>query len=324
MPSDSWVERLGTVPTNEPFTTATARDARLHPQALHWLTANGFLRRLAQSVYVVASVPDSLELRCEALRLVVPEDTFVCDRTAAWLHAGDRALAPNEHLSIPPLSAFRPSEHGRLRNDLTASGEREILPRDLMVIHGLSVTTPLRTALDLGRLERNPDLRLHGMDCMLSLGSFSHDELLAEVPRFNRRRGVVMLRALAPLADGGSESFAESALRRRWHNAGLPRPETQIPVLVDGREVFRIDMGLEGLDFGAEYDGEEHHGEDQAEHDESRRKWLDQARGWWIEVFRRKDVFGQHQDAEHRLVQGYEAARARKGLPRRFFTVARG
>ena len=90
------------------------------------MTANGFLRRLAQSVYVVASVPDSLELRCEALRLVVPEDTFVCDRTAAWLHAGDRALAPNEHLSIPPLSAFRPSEHGRLRNDLTASGDFQV------------------------------------------------------------------------------------------------------------------------------------------------------------------------------------------------------
>ena len=35
------------------------------------------------------------------LGLVLPDDCFVCDRTAAWLHAGDRALAPGEHLDVP-------------------------------------------------------------------------------------------------------------------------------------------------------------------------------------------------------------------------------
>ena len=55
------------------------------------------------------------------------------------------------------------------------SGERAVEEGDLTEIAGLRVTTPLRTALDLGRLSRNNDVRLHGMDTMLSLGAFSHE-----------------------------------------------------------------------------------------------------------------------------------------------------
>ncbi|WP_051552281.1 hypothetical protein [Nocardioides sp. URHA0020] len=299
---------------DHPFTCAMARDLGLDPATLFRLVAYGVLRHPVRDVYVPATITDSIELRCRALTLVLPEDAFVCDRTAAWLHAGDRALAPNEHLSVPPISCFRPSDGGRLRNKLVDSGEREMAPRDLMSIAGLPVTTPLRTALDLGRLQRTADLKLHGMDAMLSLGTFRHEQLLAEVPRFNRRRGVVALRVLAPLADGGSESFGETAVRRRWHDAGLPRPQTQIPVLVDGREVARLDMGLEDLLFGGEYDGAQWHAADRTEHDDVRREWLSRTRGWHLEVFRKHHVFGPQQEVEHRLRTAYDACRARLGL----------
>jgi len=307
----TWLDRLAQLP--HPFTTAMAREVGLGYKALHKLTLAGVIRRPIERVYVDASLPDSIELRCRMLRLVVPTDCFVCDRTASWLHAGARALGPNEHLAVPPISCFRPSDAGRLRNDLTASGEREILPRDLMEIHGLVATTPLRTALDLGRLQRTRDLKLHGMDTMLSLGAFTHQEMLTEIPRFNRRRGVVLLRVLAPLADGGSESFGETALRGRWHDAGLPRPETQIPITLNGVEIYRLDMGLEGLLFAAEYEGEAWHGEDRALYDEERRDWLEQQRRWSIEVFRKASVFGHHQDAHIRLAAGFRAARASLG-----------
>jgi hypothetical protein len=296
-----------------------ARDLGLDAPSLFRLVQACVLRHPARDVYVPAAIPDSIDLRCRALGLVVPGDAFICDRTAAWLHAGDRALAPNEHLAVPEVSCFRPSDGGRLRNKLVASGEREIRGRDLTTIGGLTVTTPLRTALDLGRLQPNADLKLHGMDTMLGLGVFSHDQLLREIPRFNRQRGVVELRVLAPLADGGSESFGETALRRRWRGAGLPRPQTQISIMVDGREVARIDMGLEELLFGAEYDGEQWHGADRSEHDEERREWLRRERDWAIEVFVRTNVFGLRQDAEAPLRSAYYAARARFGLPRTYF-----
>jgi hypothetical protein len=319
MENSSWLDRLERLPYGEPFTTASARAIGLSPKALRWLTMCGFLRHPIQGVYVAADVEDSIELRCAMLGLVLPPGCFVCDRTAAWIHAGDRALAPNEHLDVPPISCFRPSDAGRLRNALSSSGERAIRPRDLMETSGLVVTTPLRTALDLGRLQPTADLKLHGMDCMLSLGRFTLEELIAEIPRFARQRGVVELRVLGPLADGGSESFGETALRLRWRAAGLPRPETQISVRVDGREVYRLDLGLEELLFAAEYEGEQWHGEDEWQYDEERRLWLERERGWSISVYRKPNVFGTQQDAERLLRIAYDAARARRGLPPKFF-----
>lgn len=302
------------LPTDTPFTRAMAHQFGVTDKVLHRLVLQGYLRRPIRGVYVAAQVPESIVLRCNMLSLVVPPGSFITDRSAAWLHAGDRALAPNEHLAPPPISCFRPSDGGRLRNELTASGEREIEPRDLQDIHGVVVTTPLRTALDLGRLQKNRDLKLHGMDTMLGLRVFSHEQMLAEIPRFNRRRGVVMLRVLAPLADGGSASFGESALRLRWYDGGLPRPRTQIPVDLDGRVLFYLDMGLEDLLFAAEYEGEAWHGEDRASHDEERRDWLEQQRNWAIEIFRKPSVFGQHQDADRRLAAAYKQARATFGV----------
>ncbi|MGY2704200.1 type IV toxin-antitoxin system AbiEi family antitoxin domain-containing protein [Nocardioides sp. HB32] len=312
-----WLDRLDGLPRGVPFTTATARSAGLSYQALSYLTRTGALRRPVAGVYVDAAVPDTISMRCDVVRLVVPPDCFICDRTAAWLHAGDRALGPGEHLAVPALCCFRPSDGGRLRNSLTDSGEREIAPHDLMQLHGLTVTTPLRTALDLGRLQPTRDLRLHGMDSMLGLGAFGHDELLAEVPRFNRRRGVVLLRVLAPLADPGSQSFGESALRLRWYDAGLPAPRTQIPVVVGERVLYYIDMGLEELGIGAEYDGEAWHSSpEQREHDTVRRAHLIDVERWQIEVFRREHVFGHHQDADLRLKRLAESAQSQLRLRR--------
>lgn len=287
------------LPLDRPFTTAEAYDRGLGDRQLRRMVEHGWLRRPARGVYVVGALEDTLELRCAVLRLVVPDDAFLCDHTAAWLHAGDRALAPNDHLATPELACFRRA--GRLKRSTVRSGERAVRDSDLVEVHGLVTTTPLRTALDLGRLPRSNDVRLHGMDSMLSLGVFEHDELLAGVNRFAGQRGVVALRALVRMADGGSESFGESALRLRWHEAGLPRPVTQLEVARDDGAAYRIDMGLAEEKTGAEYDGEDFHSSpEQREHDLGRRAWLHQA-AWTIEVFRRRCVFGPEQDVQRRL-----------------------
>jgi hypothetical protein len=307
------------LPLDLPFTTAQALEAGLTAKRLTRLVRQGYLLRPIESVYVPSQLPDSIELRCLALALVLPRGAFVCDRPAAWLHAGARALAPNEHLSVPRISCFRPSGHGRLRNGLSVSGERAVLPRDLMELHGIVVTTPLRTALDLGRLQPTRDLRLWGMDLMLGLGQFSHEELLAELPRFKGQRGIVEQRVLAPLADGGAASFGEASLRNRWYDAGLPRPQTQIPIELDGQVIYFLDMGLEELLFAAEYDGEEwHSSSEQLEHDRGRRGWLTDHRSWHIEAFVKTNVFGMRQDADLRLAKAFAEARATWGT-RTFF-----
>jgi hypothetical protein len=302
------------LPPEQPFTRAMAGAGGLSDKTLGRLCREGWLRRPVRGLYVGSHVPDTLPVRASGLELIVPAGCFVTDHTAAWLHAGDVALPPNADLATPLISMFRPPREGRLRNAVAHSGERTILPGDLMTIGNLLVTTPLRTALDLGRLQRNPDLAMSGMDRMLALGVFSHEELLWNISRFKGQRGVVQLRRLAPQADGRSASFGESALRNRWYDAGLPKPELQVAVHLEGEVLFLLDIALEDLRFAAEYDGEEWHSsnEDRA-HDDGRRSWMKLNRAWQIEVYRQANVFGMHQDASQLLHAAYIEARATIG-----------
>ena len=258
-----------------------------------------------------------MAVRVECLRLVMPPDAFAVDHTAAWLHAGDTALPPNSDIDLPAPRFFLPAPRGRLRRPGLVSGRRDVTDDDLLEIGGIRTTSPVRTAWDMGRLER-PDMALWGMDLMMRIGGFRLEELLDGLTRFKGARGVIQLRSLAPWADPGSESFGESAMRGRWRIAGLPVPETQISLREHGVEVARLDMGLPDALFAAEYDGEEHHGEGDEEHDRRRRSWICERRGFDITVLRREHVFGRHQDADVRLRRAYANARARLPTKRHF------
>src|SRR4029079_2301647 len=126
-------------------------------------------------------------------------------------------------------------------------------------------------------------------------------------------RGVIQLRALAPLADGRSESVAESWLRLFWYEASLPAPELQWwERAARGTPIDRLDVALPGAGYGAEYDGEVFHTEpaDQ-ENDEDRRSWLDRERNWHLWGSVKADCFAFHADPKPRLQQGLVVARRR-------------
>ncbi len=121
------------LPLDRPFTYRTAqREAGLDSNDLSWLVANGFLVRPIKGVYVAAHVPDSVDVRCACLRLVVPSDAVVCDRHAGWLHGAEMVLAPGEHLALDPIRVFLPAGRGRLRNGLADSGERTFRSDDVV------------------------------------------------------------------------------------------------------------------------------------------------------------------------------------------------
>jgi very-short-patch-repair endonuclease len=82
-------------------------------------------------------------------------------------------------------------------------------------------------------------------------------ELLAE--RYPGRRGIVRAREAISLFDAGAQSPKESWLRVVLIQAGLPRPQTQIPVLNEfGSAISYLDMGWEDVKVAVEYDGEQH------------------------------------------------------------------
>ncbi|QIK76905.1 hypothetical protein [Nocardioides piscis] len=227
---------------------------------------------------------------------------MVTDRTAGWLHGAPRILAPNDHLSVPKVCVFCPPGR-RLRNGLVASGERTLTSTDVVTIDGLRVTTPLRTACDLGRLLHR-DQAIAALDSLLRLGGLSRQRLLAELPRFRGYRGVVQLRELAPLADDRAQSPPESIVRLRWLDLGFPTPIPQVEEAAPRGSYF-IDVGNREHRVGAEYLGEEFHNDEHADRDLERLSWLRGPRRWTIIEVRRKNLFGDGADFGDLLARAF-------------------
>jgi hypothetical protein len=295
------------LPPSEPFTTAAARRVGLLPPHLSALVGAGLIRRMLKGVYVSTAVDDSLALRVAALRLVVPDDCVVVDGHAGWLHGAEMALAPGEHVRLRPVSVFRPSGAGRLRNGLSASGERWLPDRHIVQLDGLRVTSPIRTAWDLGRT-RWPSRALAGVDQMLRLGVFTHEEFLAGIPQFRGQRWVTTLRAVGPLGDGRAESPPESVLRLLCHENMFPLTP-QVEVRDGDRFVARLDLADEAQRAAAEYDGVEWHSSpDQQRVDRTRRADA-VAQGYLIAVFTKEDVFKSGaRRAEEKIIALRQAA----------------
>ncbi len=236
------------LPLDRPFTPAMARAAGIERPSLDRMAREGEVRRLVRGVYASASAPDCRQLRAAALALVVPPEAVAVDCTAAWVHGVD----------VPVLDPTRPRPvevvaRGGARRRGSSAGRRRLAGHDVQQVEGLLLTTPLRTALDLGRM-LPPPLALGAMDLLLAGGSFTHVELLAEVARWGAHRGVGQLRALAAQADARSSCLAESILRLRWNEALLPTPVPALPVCAAGRLV-RLGLGVERRQFGAVLSG---------------------------------------------------------------------
>ncbi len=128
---------------------------------------------------------------------------------------------------------------------------------EVTTIAGLSVTTPTRTAFDLGRYQSRA-AALGRMDALMRAAPFNIADVGSLIDRYGPARGVRQLRELLPLIDRGAESPRESWLRLLLVDGGLPMPETQIPILDRGNPIAFMDMGWRAIKLGVEYDGDQH------------------------------------------------------------------
>ena len=223
-----------------------------------------------------------LATRCAAARLVVNDGSVVCDRTAAWLHGVDVHSFSSMDL-LPPIescvlrgsrSTERPECVGRTR-DLT--------PIDWVDLHGLRVTSPLRTAADLACMLSRRDA-LAVVDALMRIHGLTRRDLRRLLLRYFRRRGVVQARQIVALADGRAESSGESWTRLEMVDRGLPEPVLQHWVLVDRVPTYRLDLAYPHARIAVEYDGEEHHTSvTDRQRDAQRREHL-RALGWTVVV----------------------------------------
>jgi len=302
------------VPVDRPFHRTEAVAEGVTDRQLSAWCRDGLLAHPVRGVYHAAQLPAGIDLRLACLRIVVPEDAVVTDRTAGWLYGASMVLAPNDHLVVPRLSMYRPAGY-RLRNALTASGERAFLDDEVVELGGVRVTSVLRTTCDLGRL-RHRESAFCAMEAMARTGAVDLDEL-REVSGGRRYRGyrwVTNLRDLAPRVEGKTQSPPEGIILLRWQDCpDLPRPRPQVHVPAPDGRSFYVDVGVEGLRYGAEYDGVEWHGPERRQHDVDRRGWMTTSRQWEFDIFDKGSLYGRTSDVERRLHEGVRARRLAVG-----------
>lgn len=187
------------------------------------------------------------------------ELTAATRAVAAWLWSGRQATMGGQSAAAlygtEWIDAQLPAEMFR-RNGKPAgkivTHRDELLGHEVTTVDGINVTTPARTAFDLGR--RGPFvesvIRVDALGRATRLDPVSVYDVIADHPG---ARGLVQLRRVLSVTDAGAESPKETRTRLVLIDGGLPRPQTQIRV-----DEWRIDMGYREFKVGIEYDGAQH------------------------------------------------------------------
>jgi very-short-patch-repair endonuclease len=153
-------------------------------------------------------------------------------------------------------------------------------PDEVEMIGGVAVTSPTRTALDLGCWYPTMTA-VAGIDALAKVTEIKAADLELAARRYAGRRGIARARRAMELFDAGAQSPKESWLRIVLVEAGLPRPRTQIPVLDEFGCVFAyLDMGWEDMKVAVEYDGEQHRSDRRQYTWDIRRQERLERRGW--------------------------------------------
>jgi hypothetical protein len=267
---------------DHPFTLSMARERGISKSQVRSARTQRVVTQLFHGVYVRSDVALSMESRAAAAFLVMSRHAVICDRTAAWIWGVD-CFQLRELDVVPPLETFTRRGNRAPQRKLVRGGERDLAEGDIVIVGGVPITTPLRTALDLGcRLNRRDALA--AIDALLRAHGLTASDLDRCLPRFAGRRGVVQLRELVRLADPRAESPGESWTRIEIVDHGLPCPEPQWWVHDAGEPKYRLDLAYPRAKLAIEYNGEANHTSDEdIAYDDERREWLER-RGWTVIV----------------------------------------
>ena len=229
---------------DRPFVGAEARSMGLVRK--HELRSR--FQAIYPGVYVCRTTTPSFRDRAEAAWLWSHRDGVLSGLTAARLWG---AKWVDETLPIELIHTNgRPPPGIRVFKECLDPHERGLCV-------SLPVTTVPRTAFDIGRRGSLGE-SVARLDALSNATGVTGAEIAAVADAHRRTRGVRQLDKALTLFDAGAESPRETWLRLMVIEAGFPRPRTQIPVVVDGRRKYYLDMGWEALLVALEYDGDHH------------------------------------------------------------------
>jgi hypothetical protein len=251
---------------------------------------------VVRGVYLDIRAVDDITTRARCLALRLPPGAAISRLTAAWLYGIDGRM-PEQRCGPLVIECTVPCG----REPLSRPGVKCYVAQlgdDVHLVDGVPCTSPERTAVDLLRW-LSPHMGLAVADGLAARGLVCVEALPQAVERFRGASGVAQARHLAPVVEPLTQSFGESWTRLRMLDAGFPRPEAQIPILVDDHLLYCLDMGWRRRRLAVEYDGEEFHSsEQQRQRDLRRRDDLERRFGWNVLAVGKGEVLGRSMDLE--------------------------
>lgn len=229
-------------------------------------------------VWAATSSTDSLQRALDATGLITAGSALgtwaaACVGGAAELDGRGRSGTEWEPLVVclPPQSRLRRDARIRpLRSPLTSD--------DIVVIRGVPVTVPVRTAFDIARTGTTED----GVVAIDYLGRGRPDfagQVLTYAAERSRWKGVPQVRRAARLASWRSRSAGETRMRLLWRlDARLGDPEVNASVFDrDGHLLGMTDLLDPARGLVGEYDGAAHRDVQHHANDNAREEWLENA-----------------------------------------------
>jgi very-short-patch-repair endonuclease len=254
-------------------------------------------RRLFPDVYVERDFDLYAQLRAKAGWLWSGRRGVVAGFAAAALH-GSKWV---DDVRVVELI------HDNRRSPPGIQTHRDRIDEDeIDVVAGVPVTTPVRTVLDFGCWYPTMTA-VAGIDALARAVDIKANDVELLARRHSGRRGIARARQALGLFDSGAQSPKESWLRVVLMQAGLPKPQTQIPVVDEfGSTTAYLDMGWEEVQVAVEYDGEQHRSDRRQYTWDVRRSEMLERLGWIVI----RVVAG---DRPAEVVRRVRAALARRG-----------
>lgn len=231
-------------------------------------------QRVFPDVYACTSLTLDHGRRARAAARLLLPGAVVTGRSAAVLWGVDLA-GPDDAVELAVRTACGA---GAVRGVVVT---RRSLRDDDVVDHlGVRVTTPLRTALDLGRIDPLEEAVVC-LDRFVRSGQVTLARV-TEAAAGLSGPGCRRVRRAVDLADGLAESPQETRVRLVLHSSPLPRPVAQFEVRdFAGRFVARVDFGWPQQKVALEYEGVWHGERQNVARDRDRLNRLTAA-GWTV------------------------------------------
>jgi hypothetical protein len=253
----------------EPFigSEAVAAGTTTHSQLRRRYT------RVFRDVYVSEGTELSPAIRAHAAWLWSRRRGVIAGFSAAALHGSNWIDAARA------VDIIHDNRHAL--SGLQVWGDR-VASDEIVMVDGIAITTQARTALDLA-CWYPLTTAVAALDALARATEYKSADVELLMARYRGRRGLERARISLDLVDAGAQSPKETWLRLVLVRAGLPRPQTQIPVCDEfGDAVAYLDMGWDDIKVAVEYDGEQHRSDRRQYTWDVRRLEMVERRGWIV------------------------------------------